>query len=101
MGDDQGLRWDPLEAAKALRDYQARAQVPPQHADDLDITPVEAAEMLKAMTELTVALSAFIVAAEKLYPRLKNGPLASRAAKLRDIIAHHEASSHPLKEPLP
>lgn len=88
------LKWDAKKAAEDLRDYQARAQVPPQSADDLDITPVEAAEMLHAMTELTVALSAFIVAAEKLYPRLKNGPLASRAAKLREIIAIHEGSRH-------
>ena len=44
----------------------------PARADDPDVTAAELAAIAAAMAQLTVALRAFIVTAEELYPHIKS-----------------------------
>jgi hypothetical protein len=51
-------------------------------ADAVDVTPSELADVARAMAELTIALRAFIVTAETLYPHLASDLRLRRALRM-------------------
>jgi len=54
---------------------------PPATADSDPVTPTELADIARAMAELSIALRAFIVTAESLYPHLTSDLKLRRALR--------------------
>ena len=63
--------WQEATKQSLSAPWAGQPQVIGPAADDRVVTPSELAELMRSMGELTSALSAFVVVAENLYPRLR------------------------------